>query len=229
MSETIEQKSRRLRYRQGILHEINIEYITNWLWDVQEEIGEIDYISNDEDNILDAFDGNEEEVFEFKMSFLDLESDCSRLQDILEDEYVTEHFNDFVVGMAYKNNLPVSVLGFDTVQEDYFALTSYEEELSEMESGKRIKRLTKDKMIAVAGQCFGLILAYLSIRQKYDYLRATFDIIKGQNHAILQTVKDIEETYESIFYENGRVKDCCEEIWKFNSLVSMLPDEMWIE
>ena len=230
MNLTKAERSRNLRYKKGILDEINLDSINEFLWTIQEECAEITFAWDDE-NILDALDGDEEDAFEFKMLFADLTSDCDHLSAILEDEYVTEHFDDFFTGIAYSGNLPFRILGFDSYEEDYFSLCRYEGELASTESGKRIKRLTKDDMISVAGQCFGIVISFLNLRYKYDYLKATFDVLKGENGAILKTVKDIEALYEKMFDDgDGHIRSpWSDEVRSYDRLLDNLSDRLWIE
>lgn len=227
MSQVKAERSRALRYKKAMLDEINIESINDFLWEAMEECSNIAF-SWDDENILEALDGNEEDAFEFKMLFSDLERDCEQLQSCLSETYVNEYFNDFFVGLAYKGNVPYKMLGYDSFEEDYFALVGYEEELASTESGKRVKRLTKDDMISVSGQCFGIVLLYLNIRYKYDYLKATFDVLKGENGAILKTVKDIENLYESMF-KTGYFSEYSPETKEFNRLLESVPERLWIE
>ena len=64
-------------------------------------------------------------------------------------------------------------------------------------SGKRLMRKTKEEMISIIGQCFGIVIAYLDLRQSYDYLKATFDILRDDNLSILKMIKEIEAAYEA--------------------------------
>ena len=59
--------------------------------------------------------------------------------------------------------------------------------MAQTEAGKRLMRRTKADMIATIGQCLGILLAFFDLRQQYDYLKATFDILIRQ--IIQQSVK----------------------------------------
>lgn len=112
------------------------------------------------------------------------------------------------------------------VKEDYFSLTAYEENLAETEAGKRLMRLTKKDMISTIGQCFGILMAYYDIRQQYDYLQATFDILRDQNTSLLDTIKEIDKLYASADAEGW---DSFSDIEKrFDKLLDTLPDDIWI-
>lgn len=224
------ERSRNLRYKRSILEDLNIEAIRDFLWEVQEECDNIAY-SWDDENILDALDGDEEDAYEFKMMFSDLSADCDQLVERFGDEYITEHFDDFFTGLAFGGNLPFNTFGWDSYETDYFRLTRFESELAASESGKRLKRLTKDELISTAGQCLGIALSYLNLRYKYDYLKATFDVLKGEHGAILKTVKDIETLYEKVFddYDGRLLSSWSDEVRAFDQLLNHLPERLWVE
>ena len=120
------------------------------------------------------------------------------------------------------------MLGYDTVEMDYFAfLNDYEEELAEKEAIKRLKRMTKDELLKTAGKCFRVVLAYLDIREKVNSLGAVIDIITDENKAILDAVKNIESLYEEAEKTHFRPYDKATEA--FESTLRLLPDKLWIE
>jgi len=51
-------------------------------------------------------------------------------------------------------------IGYDSFEEDYYALTGYEQGLAQTESGKRLMRRTKAEIISIIGQCFGILIAF---------------------------------------------------------------------
>lgn len=211
-------QTRQLRYDRARLADVNLETIRNNLWEIQDACGDVEWVMQDEDTITNALDGNEEEAFEFKMMFADLSYECERLLDALGyDYYITEHFDDFFLGIMLRNQTPYKALGWDDIEEDYYALTRFETELAEETSAKRIKRLNKDNMLSVAGQCFGVAMAYFNVKYKYDYLKATIDVLRGENGAILQTIKEIEKAFDEM------------DLKRLERLTLNLPDRIWIE
>ncbi len=79
--ETKRQKAKQLRYKKPIVKDLN-------LWNIQEELGDIQeecenvhwYFDTDEDTLINALDGNEDEAYEFKMMFGDLCAECDQLR-----------------------------------------------------------------------------------------------------------------------------------------------------
>lgn len=219
------ERSKELRYKKGIAEGFNLEGMISELYDICEACADIRYIMDgDEDALIDALDGDEEDAYEFRMMFSELDAECERLHTMLSEEYVTEHFDDFFCRVV---DGAVRRLGFDAYEEDYYALSSFESRLAKEESGKRLMRLNKADILQAAEQCFGIATAFLNIRYKFDYLKATFDILKGENASYLQMVKDIESAYEKAaedsFYDwSGAVKE-------FDKLVEAMPNRAWLE
>lgn len=210
-------QTRKLRCDRARLAEINFDTIQTTLWDICDACGVVEWAIQDEDIIANALDGNEEAVYEFKMMFADLSFECEQLLDALNNYYVNEHFNDFFLGIMLHNKQAFRAVGYCDMEEDYFSLTRYETEWAEEISAKRIKRLNKDNMLSVAGQCFGIAMGYMNIKYKYDYLKATMDVLSGENGAVLKTIKEIEKAFEE-GDENY-----------IDRLTMNLPDRIWIE
>ncbi len=217
-------RARNLRYKKAALAALSYDSMINELYDISEECSEIQYFVSDDETLLDALDGDDDDAYEFKMMFCDLSAKCEQLDSAIRENYVQEHFDDFMVGILGNK---YNAVGYDGYEEDYFSLTGFEGELAQTESGKRIMKLTKQEMLSIAGQCFGAALAFLDVRYAYDYLKATFDILKDQNTSILQTIKDIEAAYKEAdsegFYEYSQKTK------HFDQLISQLPERTWLE
>lgn len=225
MALTKAEQARNLRFKKGIAQGFNLTDIQDELCEISEKCANIRWIAEgDEDTLISALDGNEEDAYEFRMMFSDLDYECGEISNLLNDEYVTEYFDEFFCRVA---GGCVNVLGYDTVEEDYFALTGYEGGLAQKESEKRLMRLTKQELLQAAEQCFGIASAFLNVRYKFDYLKATFDILRDENTSYLENIKGIEKAYEKAaendFYKYGK------ETRDFDRLVAELPLRAWLE
>lgn len=224
------ERTRALRYKRPALDSLGWDTIIAELSDIMEECDNVTYfIESDEETLINALDGDEEEEYEFKMAFADLNGKAYQLQEQLYahvGDYgrMSDVFDDCTValiGNRYKT------IGFDAEEEDYFSLSSYEQELAFTESGKKIMRMTKQEMLSTIGQCLGITLAFMDVRQSYDYLKSTFDILRDENTSMLKKIKEINAAYEA-----ANEKGFCSwenETKEFESLISVLPERFWIE
>lgn len=118
------ERSRELRYKKAIAEGFNLADICSELYNIAVECAEIHYITDGEEGMLiDALDGDEDDAYEFRMMFSELECECEQLQNILNEEYVVECFDDFfcrVSGGAVKR------LGYDVYEDDYYSIESDE-------------------------------------------------------------------------------------------------------
>lgn len=220
MTMTKYERARNLRYKRAALDSIGWEDLTSELLDIEEACSDVRwYFDEDGDNLVAAMDGDEDEAYEFKMAFADLEASCEQLREIIGEEYgVEEYYNDCTVALIGNR---YNVVGFDAVETDYFALCRYEADLAVTEAGKRVTRWTKTEMLAKIGQCMGIVMAFLDLRRSYDYLKATMDILRDQNASVLQTIKDIERAYDKM--------DADDDARDFDRLCKSLPDRIWLE
>lgn len=221
MTMTKYERAKNLRYKKGALESIGWEAIMDELDEIENTCSEIHWFFEEEGaNIIDAMDGDEDEAYEFKMAFADVEAGCENLRTIMEEEWDTaEYYDDCTVALIGDR---FNVIGYDTVEADYFSLCRYEGDLATREAGKRVTRWTKAEMLSKIGQCMGIMLSFLDLRQSFDYLSATMDIIRDKNRSILDVVKDIEKEYEAACDDWSK----CD---RFDKLLSCLPDRVWVD
>ena len=219
------ERSRALRYKKPALATMGWEAIRQELDDIQEACSDVHwYFDTDDDTLINALDGDEEEAWEFKLAFADLEGKADQLSEILYDYESTEVFDDCTVALIGNR---YDVVGFDSVEEDYYSLCRYEADLAVTESGKRLMRLTKAEMLSTIGQSVGVLLAFYDLRQQYDYLKATMDILRDQNKSLLQVIKEIDGAYEAAEAEN--FYNWKPETKRLDRLLEQLPERTWIE
>lgn len=219
--------SRNLRHKRPALSGLSYYEIVEKLDEISEACSEIHWAFEDDETLINALDGNDEEAWEFKMLFGSLEAEAYQLSEAMTDGYEylwddpEKHWNDLSVALIGNR---FKLVGFDDYQEDYFALSSYEQELATSEAGKRVCRLTKAEMLSQIGQVLGLILAFHNVEMKYDALKATIDILRDRNTSIIKQIKAIEAAYTKAQGEPEWGRD-----WKaFDRMTSELPEQLWI-
>ena len=222
-------RCRGLRYKRPALAELGYRAIIDRLETIQEECSEIHWAFDDDETLINAFDGNEDEAYEFKMMFADVESTAMRLSDALYDNFSYDddperEFDDMSVALIGNR---YNMVGYDGYEEDYSALTGYDAEIAATEAGRRVMRKTKSEMLASVGQVMGIILAFQDVQLKFDYLRATVDIFRDENISILQVIKDIEAKYNALFSATWSDKQRANS--EFERLTAELPPKYWAE
>ena len=209
---------------------MGFEFLRAELDDIRDACDTIHWWTDqDDETLLNALDGDDEDVWEFKLAFSHLEAKADELFEMIyelcryEDDFgqVYDDCTVALIGNRYQT------IGYDSFEEDYYALTGYEPGLAQTESGKRLMRRTKAEIISTVGQCFGILIAFLDLRQQYDYLKATFDILRDENTSMLQQVREIDAAYKALVTADWAARSEAEK--KFDRLLSALPDRVWME
>ena len=213
--------AKNMRYKRAALSMMQLDSIIDELYEISSECSELEWSVSDDETLLDALGGDSDDISEFRFAFSDLSSKCESLQGYLNETGVTEHFDDFFVGISGNH---YKMIGYDSFREDYFSLTMLERGLAQSESGKRLMRLTKENLISISGQCFGVALAILDIRHSYGCLKAAFDILKGDRMELLKDIKGIEGAYEESQKEEFRGPATN----RLDTMLCNLPDKVWV-
>lgn len=224
-AETKKDKAKRLRYKKPIAKDLNLDTIRQELWDIQEACEEVHwYTDSDEgdDGLVNALLSDEDEAYEFRMAFADLCSECEKMIEDIDEEWIPECFDIFFVAAGAGE-----LLGWDSYEGDYFGLDCADS-FAEDEAKRQLKYMTKDNLIAAARQCFKVYQAYIGLRNRYDSLKAAIDILRDQNTGILQVVKEIDKLYEAAQENQGTYAKYSKEWKEFDRYADALPAEVWI-
>lgn len=227
--ETKRFKAKNLRYKKPIVRNLNLEMISQDLWDIQEECENIRWYTDSEageDSLINALDGDEDEAYEFKMAFADLCAECDRMREDLREEWVPECFDIFFVAEG-AGDMCGGLLGWDSYEQDYMGI-SCTDSFAEDEAKKKLKQMTKDDLIAAARQCFKVYHAYIGLRNRYDSLKAAIDILRDQNTGYLQVVREIETLYEKVSEDEWSRREYSKESREWKRYTDALPQEAWI-
>ena len=225
-NKTKQEKARMLRYKKPIARDLNLETIKETLWDIQEECESVHwYVDSDDDTLVNALDGNEDEAYEFRMMFADLCAECDQMLEDLQCEWVPDCFDKLFVAAGAGESYG-GLLGFDTYEQDYFGL-SCADIYAEDESKKYLKTLTKDNLIAAIRQCFRIYSSYIGLSHRYDCLKAALDVLRDENTGYLQMVKRVEELYNELdadaYYKYGIAYQ------NFDNFTNNLPQDAWLQ
>ena len=219
-------KAKQMRYKKAIVKGMNFEYIRDRLWEIQEECENVHwYVDSDDDSLINALDGDEDEASEFRMAFADLCAECERMiEDIGEwcDQEFQSLFDNFFVAIHAGDDS--GYLGWDSYEGDYFGIDYVD--FATKEAGKRLLRMKKEDILQSAGMAFQIAMSFIGLQNRYDNLKAAMDILKDQNTGYLQTIKEIERLYDQIeFSPIWGVSNTTE----FDRYADNLPQEAWIQ
>lgn len=227
--ETKRYKAKQMRYKKPIVKNLNLDFIKEDLWDIQEECENVRWYTDSEDgtdSLINALDGNEEEAYEFKMAFADLCAECERMTEDLQEEWVPDCFDIFFVAAGAGDGYG-GLLGYDSFEEDYFGIDC-SDSFAEDEAKKKLKQMTKEDLITATRQCFKVYSAYVGLKNRYDSLKAAIDILRDQNTGYLQVVKEIERLYENVTKDCWSKKEWSDESREWKRYTDALPQEAWI-
>lgn len=221
--ETKRFKAKQLRYKKAIAADMNIDSIKEKLWEIQGECADVQWCFEDDDNsLLNALCGDEEDEWEFKMMFTDLSAECEQMLDDLDEEWIPDCFDTFFCVVSRG-----SLAGWDTYEGDYFGLSgSYEEEMAREESSKRLMHMTKKDLLEAAQRCFRIAQMYMGLMHRYDCLKGALDILRDENTGYLQMVQQINQKYEAA--EKDQFRGWHENVKEFNNLLDEMPQVAWL-
>lgn len=226
--ETRRYKARQMRYKKPVVKSLNLDFIMQDLYDIQEKCEDVRWYTDSEDgsdSLVNALDGDEEEAYEFRMDFGWLCAECDRMREDLDEEWVPECFDIFFVaagGGSYDE-----LLGWDSYEGDYFGIGGMDR-FAEDEARKKLKQMTKDDLIAAARQCFRIYQSYIGLKNRYDSLKAAIDILRDQNTGHFQAVKEIERLYQAASFDKWTRDEYSEESREWKRYTDELPPEAWL-
>ncbi len=223
--DTRREKAKKLRYKKPIVKDINLWQIREDLDEMAEACDEVRYYWETDDNtLLNALDGDEDEAHEFKMAFADLCAECEQMRSDMEDSWIPECFDGLFVAVG-AGGYGGGYLGYDEYEQDYFGL-NLSASFVESEGIKKMERLTKKELLEAVGACLRVLYSYIGLRCRYDSIKAAFDILRDKNTGILKISKEI----------NGLYEKCEEELFseqspsgrRFKEMCAALPQEAWL-
>lgn len=222
-----QEKAKHLRYKKPIAQYMNLDFIRESIWDMQEVITDVQWFIDDEANLVNAMNGDEDDAYEFRMAFSDLAAELQQFEEDLREEYIPECFDDLFP--AAKADFYGGFLGYDSYEHDYFGLSAYEYNWAEQEAEKRICRLTKKELLEAVGACLKVYSSYVALQYRYDCLEASLKIIQEKNLEGLKMVRAIEEQYEKAEQASNHFEyKYGSETRKLDGMLDEIPQEFWL-
>lgn len=221
-------KAKQLRYKKPIARDMNLDYIREQIWNMGDLIADVQWFMSDEDNLVNAMDGDEDEAWQFKMAFSDLAAELEQFEEDLRNEYVPDCFDDLFP--AARLNSFGGYLGWDSYESDYYGLNPFEYRYAEDEAEKRICRLTKKELLEAVGACLKVYSSYVALQYRYDCLEASINILREKNLQVLKLFKAIEEQYQKAEEESEHFRyEYGTEVRQLDRMLDQVPQEYWIQ
>ena len=221
-------KAKQLRYKKPILQHMNLNFIQDQIWEMQDVITDVQWFCDDLESLTNALAGDEDEAYQFKMAFSDLAAELEQFRDDLNNEWVPDCFDDLFP--ATGADCFGGWYGYDTEEHDYFGLEPYEYGPAQKEAEKRICRMTKTELLEAVGACLKVYTSYMALQYRYDCLEASLKIIQEKNLEGLKLVKAIEEQYEKAEEDSDHFEFTYgKEVRKLDSMIQNVPQEYWIQ
>lgn len=207
---------------------MNYQFLINELYEMQDVVQDVQWFCNDEDNLVNALDGDEDEAYEFRMAFSDLAAELEQFQEDLNNEYIPDCFDDLfpAAGADYFGGYA----GWDGYEQDYFGLQPFEYTYAEQEAEKRICRMTKKELLEAVGACLKVYTSYMALRYRYDCLEVSLDILREKNLQTLKLFKAIEEQYDKAETESNHFEyEYQKSVYDLDRMLDQVPQEYWIQ
>lgn len=193
-------------WKKSILADLSLSQIYDHLYEINDN-GDCFGYDRDEDGYYQ----------DYKELFDELAAGAYDLMEAMDETDLDEHWDDMTVALlGYRER----VLGYDSIEADYFGMLCCEENWAADEASKRIQRLTKDEMLRVFRKVMVVLVCYLEIKAAHDALTAIVDEL-DERGALLSAKNDIiNDLYKDLTGANGAT---------FDAMVENLPQRMWLE
>jgi len=228
--EALRKKAKSLRYKKPIAKDMNLWLINQEVEEMSEACSEVQWFIDNDENLVSALDGDEDDAFEFRMAFTDLNAELQKFYETLNyDAWVPDCFDELFPASGCGDAFG-GYSGYDEYEGDYFGLEPFEYGVAEKEAEKRILRLTKKELLEAVGACLRIYSQFVGLKYRYDCLSASLDILREKNVRILQLVKAIEEQYEKAEESSEHFKYAWgQDIRDLDRMLLEVPQDFWVQ
>ncbi len=207
-------QSKRPLWKKSMLETLNFSNIMEYLY----EIG-----NNGDKYGYDCDEGGY--YLEYKEQFDELSGGAYRLEEALNeyDGYtggsMSDIWDDMTVALlGYKEK----VLGFDSVEEDYYSMLDCEEDGAVEEAEKRLMRFTKEQLIKNFRKVLTTLVLFLDIKAAHDCLTSIVEELDERGAILEQKNECINRLYKDLTGSGAKDED-------FDKIIRGIPPRMWVE
>lgn len=194
-------------WKKSMLQFLNLGDISECLWEIVEN------------GDMYGYDREESEYYqEYKEQFDELSAGAYSLSEALNEYDIQENWNDMTVALlGYQQ----TVLGYDFEEADYFRmLDPFDEDFAAEEAEKRLLRLNKHDLIRIFRKVMVTLVLFFDIKAAHDCLTSIVEELDYRGAVLEEKNNQINLLYTDLTGKSAEIID---------SLVSQLPQRMWVE
>lgn len=197
-------------WKKSMLDGLDLGSIQNELYDMSENGDCWGYDDRDEGSYYD----------EFRELFNEIAAGATDLNEAIDSRcgMMDGAWDDLTVGMLGDTQ---RVLGFDTVERDYYRMTEpYMEDWAQDEACKRVEHWTKREMMGNFKFVLSTIVSYLDLKAASDTMLAVVAELDYRGAILEEKTNRIDQIYSDITGKSAE---------QFEKELENLPQRMWVE
>ena len=197
-------------WKKSMLDGLDLGSIQNELYDMSENGDCWGYDDRDEGSYYD----------EFRERFNEIAAGATDLNEAIDSRcgMMDGAWDDLTVGMLGDTQ---RVLGFDTVERDYYRMTEpYMEDWAQDEACKRVEHWTKREMMGNFKFVLSTLVSYLDLKAASDTMLAVVAELDYRGAMLEEKTNRIDQIYSDITGKSAE---------QFEKELENLPQRMWIE
>lgn len=197
-------------WKKSMLDGLDLGSIQNELYDMSENGDCWGYDDRDEGSYYD----------EFRELFNEIAAGATDLNEAIDSRcgMMDGAWDDLTVGMLGDTQ---RVLGFDTVERDYYRMTEpYMEDWAQDEACKRVEHWTKREMMGNFKFVLSTLVSYLDLKAASDTMLAVVAELDYRGAILEEKTNRIDQIYSDITGKSAE---------QFEKELENLPQRMWVE
>ena len=197
-------------WKKSMLDGLDLGSIQNELYDMSENGDCWGYDDRDEGSYYD----------EFRELFNEIAAGATDLNEAIDSRcgMMDGAWDDLTVGMLGNTQ---RVLGFDTVERDYYRMTEpYMEDWAQDEACKRVEHWTKREMMGNFKFVLSTLVSYMDLKAASDTMLAVVAELDYRGAMLEEKTNRIDQIYSDITGKSAE---------QFEKELENLPQRMWVE
>lgn len=206
-------------WKRSMLKYLNINEMAEMLQEILEDGDPYGYDDSDNIKKSEYYDEYRPLFDELSLAAYGLMDVIRNIQDLYFVDSDSNKWDDVAVGLLGHQE---RVLGYDTVEDDYYSMVDpYEDEWAVEEAIKRLNRLTKEKLIRTFKSVFSTVVLFFDVKAAHDCLTAVVTELEEKGAMLSRKNDEINRLYKDL---TGGASE-----QKFDEIVRRIPQRMWVE